>query len=155
MILLCKWKLLSKIYFAHSKRLNFHLQMKKQALSVTVDQDTQVLRVKPPLMNVLPTNVTLLELPNALIWTTNLNVNVAKVSLETSVRPMLMTALLTHVWMEDNAEMVLEVLSANVQKDGLVIDVKTQLAFANLILVKITLIVWTCFWTTSVCKYHF
>ena len=73
------------------------MQMKKQALSVTVDQDTQVLRVKPPLMNVLPTNVTLLELPNALIWTTNLNVNVAKVSLETSVRPMLMTALLTHV----------------------------------------------------------
>ena len=71
--------------------------MKKQALSVTVDQDTQVLRVKPPLMNVLPTNVTLLELPNALIWTTNLNVNVVKASLETSVRLMLMTALLTHV----------------------------------------------------------
>ena len=89
--------MLSKIYFAHSKRLNFQLQMKKQALSVTVDQDTQVLRVKPPLMNVLPTNVTLLELPNALIWTTNSNVNVAKASLETSVRLMLMTALLTHV----------------------------------------------------------
>ena len=89
--------MLSKIYFAHSKRLNFQLQMKKQALSVTVDQDTQVLRVKPPLMNVLPTNVTLLELPNALIWTTNSSVNVAKASLETSVRLMLMTALLTHV----------------------------------------------------------
>ena len=43
--------------------------------------------------------------------------------------------------MEDNAEMVLEVLSANVQKDGLVIDVKTQLAFVNLTHVKITLIV--------------
>ena len=43
--------------------------------------------------------------------------------------------------MEDNAEMVLEVLSANVQKDGLVIDVKTLSVFANLILVKITLIV--------------
>ena len=155
MILLRKWKLLSKIYFANSKRLNFQLQMKKQALSVTVDQDTQVLRVKPPLMNVLPTNVTLLELPNALIWTTNSNVNVAKASLETSVRLMLMTALLTHVWMEDNAEMVLEVLSANVQKDGLVIDVKMQLAFVNLTHVKITQIVWTCFWTTSVCKYHF
>ena len=90
--------MLSKKYFAHSKRLTyFHLQMKRQALSVTVDQDTQVLRVKPPLMNVLPTNVTLLELPNALIWTTNSNVNVAKASLETSVRLMLMTALLAHV----------------------------------------------------------
>ena len=42
--------------------------------------------------------------------------------------------------MEDNAEMVLEVLSANVQKDGLVIDVKMHSDFANLTHVKITLI---------------
>ena len=89
--------MLSKNYFAHSKRLTFQLQMKKQALSVTVDQVTQVLRAKPPLMNVPPTNVTLLERQNALIWTTNSNVNVEKASLETSVRLMLMTALLAHV----------------------------------------------------------
>ena len=43
--------------------------------------------------------------------------------------------------MEDNAEMVLEVLSANVPKDGLGIDVKMHSVFANLILAKTTLIV--------------
>ena len=89
--------MLSKNYFAHSKRLTFQLQMKKQALSVIADQVTQASHVKLLLMNVPPTNVTLLERQNALIWTTNSNVNVEKASLETSVRLMLMTALLAHV----------------------------------------------------------
>ena len=71
--------------------------MKKQALSVIADQVTQASHVKLLLMNVPPTNVTLLERQNALIWTTNSNVNVEKASLETSVRLMLMTALLAHV----------------------------------------------------------